>query len=44
MKLGLSSKQNPLWLIKDMVWDTGRIEGGKGHSTHKEGENPKFKN
>lgn len=43
MKLELSPKQNPLWLIKDMVWDMGRIEGGKCHSTQKEGENPTVK-
>lgn len=44
MKLGLSPEENPLWLIKDMVWDMGRMEGGKGHGTHKEGENLTVKN
>lgn len=48
MKMGLNPEQNPLfmthkislWLIKDIVWDTGRLDGGKDYSTHKEGENP----
>lgn len=28
-----------LWFIKDIVWDIGRLDGGKDYSIYKEGEN-----